>query len=327
MIEVDRIHKSFGPVRAVQGISFAVEPGKVTGLLGPNGAGKTTTIRMIAGFLAPDRGKVTIQGHDTIDQPLAARRLIGYLPETVPMYPEMRAREYLTYRCRLFGLGRPDRKKAVGWALERCRVADVADRRIGTLSKGYRQRVGLASVLVHNPPVLILDEPTNGLDPTQIGEARSLVTDLARDRTLLISSHILPEIERLCGRVIIVAGGVVKADGPVDGGGTGWGIAGGGRTVVVSVKVSKAGDEARLRALFASMPFVASAQAGKAEPAALRDGFQQWTLTCNEGGVDAKDAIASAAFANGLIVRELRSEAPSLERMFMRAIESDGAAA
>jgi len=318
MIEVDRVHKSFGAVRAVQGISFVLQPGQVTGLLGPNGAGKSTTIRMVAGFLAPDRGRISIQGHDTIDDPIKARRLIGYLPESVPTYPEMRVREYLTYRCRLFGLERSVRKKAVDWALERCRVTDVAQRRIGALSKGYRQRVGLASVLVHNPPVLVLDEPTNGLDPTQIGEARSLVLDLARDRTLLISSHILPEIERLCSRVIIVAGGVVRADGPTGG------IAGGDRGVLVSVKVSKVGDEARLRGLFASMPFVAAAEPVKSETMALREGFQGWRLLCREGAGDAQELIGAAAFANGLIVRELRTDAASLERVFMRAIETEG---
>ncbi|MDI1289148.1 MAG: ABC transporter ATP-binding protein [bacterium] len=319
MIEVDRIHKSFGAIPAVQGVSFVLQPGQVTGLLGPNGAGKTTTIRMVAGFLAPDRGRVTIQGHDTIDHPLHARRLIGYLPESVPTYPEMRVREYLTFRCRLFGMDRGVRKKAVEWALDRCRVTDVGSRQIGTLSKGYRQRVGLASVLVHNPPVLVLDEPTNGLDPTQIGEARSLVVDLARDRTLLISSHILPEIERLCSRVIIIAGGLVKADGPVSS------LGGNDRVVFAQIKISKAGDESRLRALFLGMPFIASAEPVKPEAAALRDGFQGWRLGCSDSTPDALEAVGAAIAANGLVLRELRTEAASLERIFMRAIESAGA--
>lgn len=319
MIEVDRIHKSFGAVPAVQGVSFAVQPGQVTGLLGPNGAGKTTTIRMVAGFLAPDRGRVTIQGHDTIDHPLKARQLIGYLPESVPVYPEMRVREYLTFRTRLFGIDRKIRKKAVDWALERCRVSDVSSRRIGTLSKGYRQRVGLASVLVHNPPVLILDEPTNGLDPTQIGEARSLVVDLARDRTLLISSHILPEIERLCSRVIIIAGGLVKADGPVSS------LSGNERLVFAQIKISKPGDEARFRSLFTALPFVVSADPVKPESAAIREGFQAWRIACSESTPDALEAVGAAVAANGLVLRELRTEAASLERMFMRAIESTGA--
>ncbi len=321
MIEVDRIHKSFGSVAAVQGVSFVLQPGQVTGLLGPNGAGKTTTIRIVAGFIAPDRGKVSIQGHDTIDAPLKARRLIGYLPESVPTYPEMRVRELLAFRARLFGLDRSLRRKAVDWALERCRIADVGYRRVGALSKGYRQRVGLASVLIHNPPVLILDEPTNGLDPTQIGDARSLVTDLARDRTLLISSHILPEIERLCTRVIIIAGGKVRADGPVGA------LGGDARIVVVQIKVARPGDEARLQALLSGMPFVSRAEPTKPESAALREGFQGWRITCVDGEAQPLETVGAAAAANGLILKELRSESESLERIFMRAIEAPGAAA
>ncbi|VAX40445.1 Gliding motility-associated ABC transporter ATP-binding protein GldA, partial [hydrothermal vent metagenome] len=213
MILVREIRKSFGRVDAVRGISFAIEPGEVVGLLGPNGAGKSTTIRIITSYLSPDEGSVRIDGFDTHSDSLQARQRIGYLPESAPLYPEMSVKGYLDYRARLFCLDRRARQRAIGHAMDRCRIADVARRRVGHLSKGYRQRVGLASVLLHDPPVLILDEPSNGLDPSQIRETRSLVHELAENRTMIICSHILPEVERLATRLIVIAGGLVRADG------------------------------------------------------------------------------------------------------------------
>lgn len=217
MIIVEHASKSFGQTRAVRDLSFALEPGQITGLLGPNGAGKTTTIRMIAGYLAPDAGTITLAGHRVAGNrnanPVAARASLGYLPESAPLYHELKPAQYLDYRAKLFGLRRPERKAAIARVIDRCRLADMAHKRIGMLSKGYRQRVGLAAAIVHNPPVLILDEPTNGLDPAQMRTTRALIAELAADRTVLLCTHVIPEVERVCARVLVIAGGRLVADG------------------------------------------------------------------------------------------------------------------
>ena len=296
MISVRDIHKSYGKVRAVRGVGFALEPGRVTGLLGPNGAGKSTTIRIITGFLAPDSGSVEVSGH--AGDPLATRRSLGYLPESAPAYPEMTPRSYLGYRARLYGLGRAARRQRVEFVLERCRIADVAGRRIGQLSKGYRQRVGLAAALVHDPPALILDEPTNGLDPEQIRETRSLVRELAEDKTVLVSSHILPEVERLCDRVIVIAGGKIRADAAVAD------LARGGRCVAEG----DTHDPAWLAGVAAS-PVVER----------LDDRWSRFTF---DADADRREAVARAAAGAGVTLRELRTDGPGLEAFFVRAIES-----
>ena len=219
MITVKHASKSFGKTRAVRDLSFELQPGQMTGLLGPNGAGKTTTIRMIAGYLAPDTGTITLAGHavaggNSTTDPVAARRDLGYLPESAPLYTELRPAQYLDYRAKLFALPRRERRAAIARVLDQCRLTDMAHKRIGTLSKGYRQRVGLAAALVHNPPVLILDEPTNGLDPAQMRTTRALIAELAADRTVLLCTHVIPEVERACARVLVIAGGRLVADGP-----------------------------------------------------------------------------------------------------------------
>jgi ABC-2 type transport system ATP-binding protein len=184
----------------------------VVGLLGANGAGKSTTIRMITGFVPPDTGGILVRGHDTILDSIQARRSIGYLPESAPAYPEMTTRGYLDFRGRLHQMDRRARRERIEFVMDRCELAEVRDRRIGHLSKGYRQRVGLAAAMLHDPPVLVLDEPTNALDPRQIRHTRRLVRELARDKTVLVSSHVLPEVERTCDRVVIMAHGRVVAD-------------------------------------------------------------------------------------------------------------------
>lgn len=213
MISLKGVHKSFGRFHAVRDASFEIARGEVVGLLGPNGAGKTTTIRMITGYLPPTAGRVEVCGHDSIKESLKAREMLGYLPEATPLYPEMRVSDYLLFRSRLYSMKHRERRPAVERALTRCWLGDVASRRISQLSKGYRQRVGLAAALLHNPRVLILDEPANGLDPTQIQETRKLIRELSKERTVLVSSHILPEVERTCDRVIIMSRGRVRADG------------------------------------------------------------------------------------------------------------------
>ncbi len=213
MLEVQSLTKSFFGTTAVDDVSFRVEDGEILGFLGPNGAGKTTTMRMITGFLPPTAGRISLAGVDVLARPLEAKRHLGYLPETLALYPEMRAREYVSYRARLCGVPRRDASARVEEALETCFVTDVADKPIGNLSKGYRQRVGLAAALVHRPMVLVLDEPTVGLDPRQIMKVRELIRDLKKDHTILLSTHILPEVELLCDRILIIDRGKIVAQG------------------------------------------------------------------------------------------------------------------
>ena len=221
MIEARNLSKRYGDLLAVDGVSFTVERGEVVGFLGPNGAGKTTTMRMLTGFLPPSDGTAVIAGADIFGEPLAARRAVGYLPETPPLYPEMDVQGFLGFVARLHDVPRRERKEAVERALERCGLADVRRRVIGALSRGYRQRVGVAQAIVHTPPVLILDEPTVGLDPIQIREIRQLIADLASPRdgepahTVILSTHILPEVEAICQRVILIHRGRKVLDQPL----------------------------------------------------------------------------------------------------------------
>ncbi len=215
-IHVKDITKSYGPTRAVNGISFSIEPGEVVGFLGPNGAGKTTTLRILTCFIPATSGQATVAGHDVFKESALVRRKIGYLPENVPLYREMRVREYLRYRAALKHVPRRERDRRIDEALELIRITDHQHRIIGHLSKGYRQRVGLADTLVHDPEVLILDEPTVGLDPNQVREVRDLVKDLTEKRTVLFSTHVIPWVESVCERVIVINEGRVVADGRID---------------------------------------------------------------------------------------------------------------
>ncbi|MFO0826332.1 MAG: ATP-binding cassette domain-containing protein [Gemmataceae bacterium] len=213
MIVVKDLTKYYGEYPAVRGVSFQVDKGQVVGFLGPNGAGKSTTMRILAGFLTATSGKATIDGKDVFWDPIGARRRIGYMPENCPIYGDMRVDEYLWFRGGLKGLGRSERRKRIGYVLERCWLNDVQRQVIGTLSKGYRQRVGLADALIADPPVLILDEPTAGLDPTQIRETRKLLKELGTQHTMLLSTHILSEVEATCDSVIVIYQGEVVEDG------------------------------------------------------------------------------------------------------------------
>jgi ABC-2 type transport system ATP-binding protein len=204
MIEVDRLTKYFGSVEAVRDITFRVDQGEVVGFLGQNGAGKTTTMRILTTYLPATSGIAKVAGYDVMTQSIQVRQNIGYLPESVPLYPEMRVEEYLAYRAKLKGVPRKDRQNRIDYCLNRCRIREVRRRLIGTLSKGYRQRVGLADVLVHDPPILILDEPTAGLDPVQIRETLALIKELGEKHTILLSTHILSEVDAVCDRVIII---------------------------------------------------------------------------------------------------------------------------
>lgn len=255
MIHVNNLTKYFGPVLAVDHVSFDVDKGEIVGFLGPNGAGKTTTMRILTTFLPATSGIAKVAGFDVMTESLDVRRNIGYLPESVPLYPEMRVDEYLLFRAKIKGVPRKTRMERVEYCMERCRLREVRRRLNGTLSKGYRQRVGLADAMIHDPDILILDEPTSGLDPLQIRETLALIKDLGEKHTVLLSTHILSEVETICERVIIINGGrvglsqrlddiekqafiLVEARGPADQ------IAGAIKAVsgVVSV-ASKTGDD------------------------------------------------------------------------------------
>src|SRR5262245_64875796 len=216
MIEVDRLTKFYGPVAAIRDVSFTVAKGAIVGFLGPNGAGKTTTMRILSCFMPASSGTARVAGFDVFEQSIEVRRRIGYLPENVPLYVDMTVSAYLDFVGDVKGLGRVDRRRRVAEVLERCLIADVRDRLIGRLSKGYRQRVGLAQALIGDPDVLILDEPTIGLDPKQIIEIRSLIKSLAGAHTVILSTHILPEVSMVCSGVIIINKGSVVAQGPID---------------------------------------------------------------------------------------------------------------
>ena len=217
MISVRSLTKYYGDYAAVRNVSFDVPGGTVVGFLGPNGAGKSTTMRILAGYLTATSGQATIDGLDVFWEPVEVRRRIGYMPENCPLYPEMRVKEYLQFRAGLKGLHGSEARKRVAYVIERCWLNEVPRQLIGTLSKGFRQRVGLADTLIADPPVLILDEPTAGLDPAQIRETRTLIRDLGKEHTILLSTHILSEVEKLkCDQVIIINRGEVAASGSME---------------------------------------------------------------------------------------------------------------
>jgi ABC-2 type transport system ATP-binding protein len=215
VIEVQHLTKRYGPFTAVEDVSFRVERGEILGFLGPNGAGKTTTMRILTGYMPATEGRAVVAGFDVFDQPVEAKRRTGYLPETPPLYPDMTVLDYLTFVSKVKGVPSSERKQRLAAVMERTRIADMANRLCARLSKGYRQRVGLAQALIHNPDVLILDEPTAGLDPKQIIETRELIKELAGDHTIILSTHILPEVAQTCQRVVIInKGHVVAVDTP-----------------------------------------------------------------------------------------------------------------
>jgi ABC-2 type transport system ATP-binding protein len=298
MIEVRELSKTFGMVEAVRGISFRVEQGEVVGFLGPNGAGKTTTMRILAGIFPPTSGEVRIAGRDPAREPLACRRAVGYFPEYAPFYPELPVEGYLRFVARMKRVPRAERGRAVAQVLASCGLEGVARRRVGTLSKGYRQRVGLAQALCGNPPILILDEPTIGLDPEQVVEIRELVRALGGERTVFFSSHILSEVEALCERVIVVARGRLAGEG------TPRELAQhlGRQRVLLRVE----GPVEAVAAVLAALPGVQRV---------TRDG-DAFMLEA-AATADAARAAGDAMAVRGWAIRELRTETPDLEQIFL----------
>lgn len=306
MIEVKNLTKRYGQFLAVDQISFSVGEGQIVGFLGPNGAGKTSTIRILACYHPATSGAATIGGHDVFSESMQVRRLIGYLPESAPLYGEMRVREYLTFRGKLRGMSHPERRDAIKRVTDRCWLGDFVNRPIGQLSKGMRQRVGLADAMLHDPAVLILDEPTIGLDPTQIRETRNLIRQLGERHTILFSSHILSEVEQVCSRIILIARGQMIATGtPGD----------------LRERVSA---ESRLIAEIKGPPeAIQSAVQGMTGVDTVElsqsDGWCRLSIA-PRGDADIRETLAKVASDNGWGVRELRREVASLEDFFVKMV-------
>ncbi|MGA2867727.1 MAG: ABC transporter ATP-binding protein [Verrucomicrobiota bacterium] len=305
MIEVSNLTKRYGGRTAVNDISFTVARGEIVGLLGPNGAGKSTTMRMLSGFMPGTSGTVRVAGYDVFHDSDEVRRRIGYMPENNPLYPEMRVREYLKFRARLKGLGWRRSRERVTTVMEQCGLTDVDRRVIGQLSKGYKQRVGLADALVHEPELIILDEPTIGLDPHQIRSVRQLIKSLAGRHTVLISTHILPEVEMMCGRVLIMFGGnVLASDTPEN---LQRRMAGGSQIIA-----EIAAPEALLRAAWEHLPEVEHCDVSPSE-----GDYFRCALTPREGR-DLRLLVFNLAREKGWPLRELTRSRHSLEDVYVQ---------
>ena len=305
MIEVQHLSKRYGPVTAVDDISFTVERGEILGFLGPNGAGKTTTMRILTGYMPATEGRAIVAGFDVFDQPIEAKRRTGYLPETPPLYPEMSVREYLDFVARIKGVPAAERKARVDQVMQRTWIADMAARHCGKLSKGYRQRVGLAQAIIHNPEVLILDEPTAGLDPKQIIETRDLIRSLAGDHTIVLSTHILPEVSQTCQRVVIInKGRVVAIDTPDNLTAQLRGSSG--------LYVQVDGADADAGATLARVPGVVKVRAVDRHGTAV--GYEIDTA----GDRDVRRDLAREVVGSGLGLLELRPMRISLEDIFLQ---------
>jgi len=304
VIEVQHLTKRYGPTTAVDDVSFRVERGEVLGFLGPNGAGKTTTMRVLTGYMPPSEGNAIVAGYDVMTQPIEAKRRTGYLPETPPLYPEMTVRDYLSFVARIKGVPRAERGSRVNAAMERTRIADMANRHCAKLSKGYRQRVGLAQAIMHNPDVLILDEPTAGLDPKQINETRQLIKDLGGDHTVILSTHILPEVSQTCHRVVIInKGRVVAVDTPEN-------LTArlrGSETMFVQVDAAGADVRTALQAVPGVTQVAASETRGTVTSFEIN----------SETGRDVRRELASTIVRQGWGLLELRPLRMSLEEIFL----------
>ncbi len=310
MIQAENLTRYYGEVRALDDVSFHVEKGEIVGLLGPNGAGKTTAMKILTCFLPPTAGTAQVAGHDIFDEPLAVKRSVGYLPEEPPVYVELTVEEYLAYAARLKGIARGDVKAARDRAMDKCGLGAVAGRLIGNLSKGYRQRVGLAQALIHNPPVLILDEPTVGLDPAQIIEIRGLIRELAREHTVVLSTHIMQEVEAICSRVVIISDGRIVA---VDSAENLRQQAGTSRRIVLRVRRPGPGLSDRLLALD-----------GVLEVKAETDGTYRVESRLEQ---DLREDVARVAVESGAGLLELAGVAVSLEEVFLRLTTEEKEAA
>src|SRR5262245_2050183 len=310
-IRVENLVKKYGPVLAVDHIHFQVAPGELVGFLGPNGAGKTTTMRVLTTFLPATSGVATVCGYDVMNESMKVRQNIGYLPESVPLYPEMRVEEHRTYRAKLKNVDRSIRRSRVEAGLEKCRIREVRRRLLGTLSKGYRQRVGLADAMIADPKVLILDEPTSGLDPIQIRETLNTIKALAGTHTILLSTHILSEVEAICDRVIIISRGTIRWDGRLTR------LA--EQVPILVMEVRGPHEEVRR---------VIEQQAGvkKVTGRALDDGVTLFEIE-QERGQDLREPLGQKVFEKGYPIRRLDLRRKNLEALYTDVVLSRDAAA
>lgn len=300
MIEVENVSKLFGNFRAVNGISFSIQTGEIVGLLGPNGAGKTTTMRMISGFLEPDFGTVKIDGLDVLKNPVETKRKIGYMPESAPMYSDMIVADYLKYIAEIENQNPAEKCRELA---EVCGLKEVMHKNIGELSRGNRQRVGLAHALMGNPEILILDEPTSGLDPNQVLEVRSLIKQIGKTHTVIISTHILSEVEMLCGRVIIISGGKKVADSPTEELREHF-----GNSSEVQICVSGASTE-EAEKIFRGVNGVSKIHSS------LNDEKIEFRISV-EKNIEVRPELAKACVQNGLELFEMQQKKNSLEDVF-----------
>ncbi|MBX9677883.1 MAG: ABC transporter ATP-binding protein [Gemmataceae bacterium] len=305
MIQVENLSKHFGPVVAVDRVSFQVGRGEIVGFLGLNGAGKSTTMKILTGYLPATSGIARVAGFDVMTQSLDVRRNIGYLPENVPLYPEMRVEEYVAFRAKLKGVPRRERAARIDFCLDRCRLREVKRRLLGTLSKGYRQRVGLADAMVHNPPILILDEPTSGFDPLQKRETLTLIKEFGEKRTVLLSTHILSEVEAICDRVIMIARGRVGLSRTLD-----------DLEPTAAVLVETKATEAEIRQALATLEEVRAVRCVPDE-----EGWLACTVE-TERDVDARAKIGETIAARGWPLRRLERKRVRLEDAFFDVLRA-----
>ena len=310
MIEVEGLTKRYGRATAVDGVSFRVEKGEILGFLGPNGAGKTTTMRILTCYLPPTVGAARVAGYDVFTQPMEVKKRVGYLPETPPLYPDMEVAEYLDFCARIKGVPAKERRQRVADAIEKCRVGDVRNKLIGKLSKDYRQRVGLAQAILHNPEVLILDEPTAGLDPKQIIETRELIRGLGGSHTVILSTHILPEVSMTCGRVVIINQGRVVAEDTPDN--LTRRLKGAGTT-----RLEVRGDETKALEAVRAVPGVIAAHARPGH-----DGVAVIDVEA-EAGRDVRSELAWAIVTQGQGLVGLQQLGMSLEEIFLHLTTAD----
>jgi ABC-2 type transport system ATP-binding protein len=315
MVEARSLTKDYGVTRAVDGISFQVPRGEIVGFLGPNGAGKTTTMKMITGFLRPTRGSTLVAGINVQEDSIQAQTRIGYLPESAPLYNDMMVADFLKFVADIRGIPVEQRDKRLRHIGERCGLMSVLGKDIGQLSKGFRQRVGLAQAMVHDPDLLILDEPTSGLDPNQIVEIRELIKELGREKTVILSTHILPEVQATCNRIIIVNEGKIVADDRTEHLTTG--DAGAVIRVVIKRKNGAALDSERLRTVFANLPGVRGVDRADGE------GAETLGFTLRASG-DPREAVFAAAVSNDVVLLDLHREKVSLEDTFRRLTRGEG---
>ncbi|MBL8136633.1 MAG: ABC transporter ATP-binding protein [Acidobacteria bacterium] len=313
MIEVQHLSKRYGPFTAVDDVSFSVGAGEILGFLGPNGAGKTTTMRIITGYMPASEGTVTVAGHDVFSDAIEAKKRTGYLPETPPLYPDMSVRDYVTFVARIKGVPSREVRGRVDAVMKKTHIADMASRHCGKLSKGYKQRVGLAQALIHNPDVLVLDEPTAGLDPKQIIEARQLITELGGNHTVVLSTHILPEVSQTCSRVVIIARGKVVA---VDTPDNLTARLRGSETMYLQVAAPGADVTPALSA-------IAGITRVKAEAGA--NGLVAIEVDCEQGR-DVRRELAATVVNHGWGLLELRPMRMSLEDIFLSLTTEDAGA-